>query len=1106
MKTDGRFYTGMTGLTHSGNEKYSEELKLSIEQAGALCLENLNSESYSPIMLLGSIQSGKTRAFIGLMSLCFDNDFDMTIILTKCSTALVRQTVSRMMAEFDHFKEGNATVGDVVAQDILDIDFKGTGTMAEKENVVRQFLQRYRGKKRIIVVKKQADNVDRVNMFVSELINQDIYKRILVVDDEADITSIGYDKTKGQPKGQQELSLRRISGSINAMRKQMHSSIEHVLMQVTATPYALYLQPASFMDQNIMPVKPRQTVVLPTGDKYVGGKYYFMDSEDEASPDYNKARHLLYAVDSNEMSILNGTAKNSGGNPVIADGRVVKTASFLRDQSAKPSFALPSLRDWLFDILVGTAMIQHNPDNEGVYVSAVFHVAIAKKLHKHQRNLFESAIEELVIALENDITDADVLYFAKQAYDSMTESVSSYSVLTIPTFDEVMGRVAKKDRNNRLEGLINEIDIKSVNSDNEIAPLLNEKTGELKLENSITIFIGGQVLDRGITIPNLINFFYGRTPGVMQQDTVMQHCRMFGYRTQELLSVTRLYTTYELYESMKEITIRDEILRTHMLEHGHGEVIYLEAGGRIKACSPQKVLASNIKSMLPDRRYLPVGFNVKNKEAKKVHAGISEILKKENAFLPQNKTVYNKGKSTHGHYVVIDSKTAIKLLELSYSTIEPIPDGTCNKFSEIEPIFWFSMSEKLTYEVDEIALIVRENRDLGKMKRDGKVYQDAPDDGNNEGALAKALREQMPVLVMTEQTNREWGETFWWPVFYTPSNMNIGIYAEEDANTGVSESINSLTPMPMMISEFVLVDTIGTDEQYTESLISAIGRVEEFYQDEFCIPDLIDSTITRKGIECLIFIDEDPRDSNETVLKELKRNYKKANEILESSAFDEEQRKVILSYFSGALENNLTDQLREQVLGMIESDTSEKIKQRKLKQLVYMVDDLLKNAKELLGYFRPVDSTKCEIHIHRSVIEDTCIKLNHDTEDAFLDMSESVIAHEMYHALHYADIMTRSGRWLYRNKDYIKQGAVQESLAEYFTLCYVKADTSHPVSELFIRKNRDVKNFPSDGGYSGALILESKEKASQGGNMNKAYARTFEESLNDMPKAYVNLI
>lgn len=324
MNKFGKYYTKLTG-SEEGNEKYSVELKKSIEKAGQLCLDNLKNNSFAPIMMMGNIQSGKTRAFIGLMSLCFDNDFDMTIILTKCSTALVKQTVSRMTSEFDCFRNGNATVGEVVAQDILEIDFRSCETMEDKENAVKKFLRRYKGKKRIIVVKKQADNVDRLNLFIEAIVKYEYYKRLLIVDDEADITSIGYEKFKGQ----EQLSLRRISGAINKMRKSLHSQIEHVLMQVTATPYALYLQPENFSNNNIMPIKPLRTVVLPTGKGYIGGDFYFIESEDAQSENYSKAKHLLHIVSQEEMNILNGSRKNSGKNHAITDRRTVRVEEFL---------------------------------------------------------------------------------------------------------------------------------------------------------------------------------------------------------------------------------------------------------------------------------------------------------------------------------------------------------------------------------------------------------------------------------------------------------------------------------------------------------------------------------------------------------------------------------------------------------------------------------------------------------------------------------------------------------------------------------------------------------------------------------------------------------
>jgi hypothetical protein len=71
--------------------------------------------------------------------------------------------------------------------------------------------------------------------------------------------------------------------------------------------------------------------------------------------------------------------------------------------------------------------------------------------------------------------------------------------------------------------------ITKVNSDNEVEVLLDD-FGELKLRTPFNLFIGGQILDRGITIRNLIGFYYGRNPQRFQQDTVLQHSRMYGAR------------------------------------------------------------------------------------------------------------------------------------------------------------------------------------------------------------------------------------------------------------------------------------------------------------------------------------------------------------------------------------------------------------------------------------------------------------------------------------------------------------------------------------------------------------------------------------------------
>jgi hypothetical protein len=67
--------------------KYNKQM----ENCIAGTVENLikvNTSSDKPGMLLGKIQSGKTRAFIGTIGLAFDNGYDIAVVLTKGTRAL----------------------------------------------------------------------------------------------------------------------------------------------------------------------------------------------------------------------------------------------------------------------------------------------------------------------------------------------------------------------------------------------------------------------------------------------------------------------------------------------------------------------------------------------------------------------------------------------------------------------------------------------------------------------------------------------------------------------------------------------------------------------------------------------------------------------------------------------------------------------------------------------------------------------------------------------------------------------------------------------------------------------------------------------------------
>jgi len=80
--------------------KDSPELKKTMEEVTKDLLK-YKTDDLKPGILLGLIQSGKTRAFVGVIAKGFDDGFDVAIVFTKNSVALVEQTMKRLKSEFE---------------------------------------------------------------------------------------------------------------------------------------------------------------------------------------------------------------------------------------------------------------------------------------------------------------------------------------------------------------------------------------------------------------------------------------------------------------------------------------------------------------------------------------------------------------------------------------------------------------------------------------------------------------------------------------------------------------------------------------------------------------------------------------------------------------------------------------------------------------------------------------------------------------------------------------------------------------------------------------------------------------------------------------------
>lgn len=720
MVLDGKYY----GTKKS---EYDDTLKDCIEETCQYCLENTIADSEEkinrPIMMLGKIQSGKTRAFTGLIALAFDNKFDMVFILTKNSKALVQQTVSRMKKEFAFENRS------IIVTDIMKASSKMSGYELERKN--------------IIVAKKESRNIANLIDFIEKhSINED--KRCLIIDDEADTTGIGYKKIKGTD----EFTLRTVSSKVNEMRGTLDGC---VFVEVTATPYSLYLQPDFDENAPIKPIKPLKTVLVPHGSEYIGGEYYFLDSKEETHP-----ASLIFEPMSQEECDLVADQKRKGKKSKIDDRRSFKVEEILFREDRLSTFKMG-----IINFIIGTITLRKVYKNDDCY-AYVIHTAMQKNSHVS----LESAAETLFEQIKHRTVEATLKIdqLLQVAYEDIKKSVEIHG-LTMPSYKEIGAEFYCY-----IDKGYYSIDI--VNADQDIETLLDEDSGELLLRTPCSIFVGGQVLDRGVTIHNMIGFYYGRNPITMQQDTVLQHSRMFGYR-KKLLPVTRFYTTSRIHSNMEKITEIDMVLRDDIASGNQGNGVYFITNqlqdkqygtGGIKPCSPDKIKVSDIILLKPHCRVLPVGFSpVAKSKYNEVNKRIEQELNDNSNFFTTK--------------MILESVS--ELMENVYKTIEKDKDSS--RFISKEEFL-----TSLKYMLDgqkEVAIVVKRDKANKKVRTNGRI-EDSPAQGQQELLTAQKLATTLPVIILLQQNGQDdtWGfRPFWWPVLVSPKTVQNTMYASKIA-------------------------------------------------------------------------------------------------------------------------------------------------------------------------------------------------------------------------------------------------------------------------------------------------------------------------------------
>jgi hypothetical protein len=718
LEIKGIFYNFLKNKNNYGNE-YLYCIENTVEN-----LVQQQTSANKPGMLLGKIQSGKTRTFLGIMGLAYDNGYDVVIILTKGTKALVKQTIARLNQEFD---------GMIVRDKMRVYDI-----MSLPSNLSKWELN----KKLAIVVKKETRNMDRISDALFETYPDLKNKNILFIDDEADFASVSYENNSEK----NIIEMKVIASKIDNIRANVSKGS---FLQVTATPYSLYLQPEEREINDFLkfePVRPAFTELVPIHDKYVGGDLYFDESKNEDSIAY----YLYREITDNDLNVMKKM-----------DLRRVRKVNLLTQNN------LYNLNQAVINFIVGSCIRRWqqrylNEDEEKY--SMVVHTERGKGAHDWQQQLIKLILEDLVKLAEekNDL----FIEWIEQSYSHLMKSVRLVQIPE-PSFYEVLREVN--------DALIQEmIVVSTVNSDKDVEELL-DSNGQLQLRTPMNIFIGGQILDRGITIGNLTGFFYGRNPKSFQQDTVLQHSRMYGARSMEDIAVTRFYTTRKIYNIMERIHEFDTELRG-AFEKGHNQgVVFVQkdTSNKIVPCSPNKILLSNLVTLKPHKRILPVGFQTGYKSyiSKKVEM-VTKVIQELKQYSPQ---VMDKDA------FLAPVSEVKKILSVIHETLV-MEDGYEWDLDE-----YFSILDYLTLDSKEkfVWIIVREGRNITRIDSEGRFENspDTPKGDKGELKVARKVAIDHPAVMLLKQNgeaDKGWRDTpFWWPVMLAQSNIETTIYAKE---------------------------------------------------------------------------------------------------------------------------------------------------------------------------------------------------------------------------------------------------------------------------------------------------------------------------------------
>jgi Z1 domain len=508
-------------------------------------------------MVVGQVQSGKTSHYTGLICKAVDSGYKLIVVLSGLHKSLRSQTQMRLDEGFlgrdsqvgRAFDTGMKEIGVGLIPIGKDLKVIPGTTSADsgdfKTNIANYYNVPPSGSDPILMVVKKNKTV--LNNLIRWAINwgsqdPESGKKVvrdfplIVIDDEADNASVNTKKLSFDKDG--KLNANQDATAINALiRKLLNSFEKRVYVGYTATPFAnIFIHPDIDTDEHGEDLFPRHFIVnLPTPSNYVGPVQVFgLNADSAAELDQVEGLDIIKTIEDQDEWMPIGH----------------KTTHI-------PKHLPKSLKDAIRAFIISCAVrIFRNQIAE--HNSMLIHVTRWKSVQGLVTNLVNDELTSLKRQLRygEGILRDQVLEEFKEVWekDKSFPKTSQEIVGTelqpsveIPEWEDII---------TLLNDAAGRIQVKKINGGAK--DILDYEDYRRKGLSLNVIAIGGDKLSRGLTLEGLSVSYYLR-PSKMY-DTLMQMGRWFGYRP-GYLDVCRLYTTKELVDWYRHITLASEELR-----------------------------------------------------------------------------------------------------------------------------------------------------------------------------------------------------------------------------------------------------------------------------------------------------------------------------------------------------------------------------------------------------------------------------------------------------------------------------------------------------------------------------------------------------------------